>query len=154
MSLSDLVTPEAVIVPLRATSSKQALQEMSERAAQLCGVPSRVISDAIRQRERLGATSVGGGIAIPHAKILNIPSIFAVFARLEKPVDFDARDGAPVDLICMLIAPEGAGADHLKALSRIARALHDPALVARLRGAKDAAALYLLLMRASESRAA
>lgn len=154
MSLNDLISPESVIAPLRAASSKQALQEMSERAASLCGVPSRVISDAIRQRERLGATGVGGGIAIPHAKILNIPSIFAVFARLEKPVDFASRDGIPVDLICMLIAPEFAGADHLKALSRIARVLHEPAFVTRLRGAKDAAALYLLLTQVPESRAA
>jgi PTS system nitrogen regulatory IIA component len=97
---------------------------------------------------------VGGGIAIPHGKMPKTDRIFGVFARLERPIDFDALDGDPVDLIFLLIAPEGAGADHLKALSRIARALRDPGLTSRLRATRDASGLYLLLTQTTASFAA
>ena len=154
MSLGDLIKPESVLPSLKVISRKQALQEMSERAATVSGLPARRIFDAVLQRERLGGTAVGGGIAIPHGKLVEAKNIFAVFARLDRPVDFEARDGAPVDLICMLIAPESAGADHLKALSRVARMLHNPTFVGRLRSARDGAALHLLLTQMTDSRAA
>jgi PTS system nitrogen regulatory IIA component len=154
MPLSDLITPEAVIPALRAGSKKQALQELSERASALCGLPPREIFDVVLQRERLGSTGVGNGVAIPHGKMANVKQIFGVFARLERPIDFEAQDSAPVDLIFLLIAPESAGADHLKALSRIARALREPAFTARLRATKDPSALYLMLTQAPASYAA
>ena len=147
MPLSDLITPEAVIPTLRASSKKQALQELSERASAICGLPAREIYDVVLQRERLGSTGVGNGIAIPHGKIARVTQIFGVFARLERPIDFEAQDSAPVDLIFLLIAPESAGADHLKSL-------RDPAFTARLRASKDPSALYLMLTQAPASYAA
>ena len=154
MSLTDLISPESIIPALRAQTRRQVMQEMSEKASALSGVPATVVFEAVRLRERLGGTGVGGGVAIPHAKSAGVKRIFGVFARLERGVEFDARDGAPVDLFFMLIAPELAGAEHLKALSRVARALHDPAFVARLRGAVDAAALHVLFSQDVHSRAA
>ena len=121
MSLNDLLTPDAVIASLRVNGKKQALQELSDRAAEVSGLPAREIFDSILQRERLGPTGVGDGIAIPHGKLAKCRRIFGVFARLERPIDFEALDGLPVDLIFLLIAPESAGADHLKALATIAR---------------------------------
>ena len=132
MPLSDLLSFEAVLPALKVNSKKQALQELSDRAAAVSGLPAREIYDSILQRERLGSTGVGNGIAIPHAKLAKAQQIFGLFARLERPVDFEAQDGAPVDLMFMLIAPESAGADHLKALSRIARAVRDPAFTAHV----------------------
>ncbi len=145
MPLSDMITTNAIIPALRVANKKQALQDMSERAAELSGLPVREIFDSLIQRERLGSTGVGAGIAIPHGKLPKVDRIFGIFARLEKPIDYEALDGAPVDLIFLLIAPEGAGADHLKALARIARALRDPALAAKLRATKDSSALFAML---------
>ena len=145
MPLSDMITTNAIIPALRVANKKQALQDMSERAAELSGLPVREIFDSLIQRERLGSTGVGAGIASPHGKLPKVDRIFGIFARLEKPIDYEALDGAPVDLIFLLIAPEGAGADHLKALARIARALRDPALAAKLRATKDSSALFAML---------
>ena len=154
MEIIDLISPESVVPNLRATSKKLALQELARRAAEIAGLPERAVFDVLLERERLGTTGVGNGIAIPHGKIARVTQIFGVFARLERPIDFEAQDSAPVDLIFLLIAPESAGADHLKALSRTARALRDPAFTARLRASKDPAALYLLLTQAPASYAA
>jgi PTS system nitrogen regulatory IIA component len=154
MPLNDLVEANAILPALRVTTKKQALQDISDRAAEISGMSARDIFDALLQRERLGSTGVGGGIAIPHGKMPKTDRIFGVFARLERPIDFDALDGDPVDLIFLLIAPEGAGADHLKALSRIARALRDPGLTSRLRATRDASGLYLLLTQTTASFAA
>jgi PTS system nitrogen regulatory IIA component len=151
--LSDLISVEAVLPALKVNSKKQALQELSERAAAVSGLSAREIFDSILQRERLGSTGVGNGIAIPHAKLAKAQQIFGLFARLERPVDFDAQDGTPVDLMFMLIAPESAGADHLKALSRIARAVRDPNFTARLRATRDASALYLMLTQPAANAA-
>lgn len=145
MSLHDLIDNNAIIASLRVTSKKQALQEISERASAIANLPAREIFDALLQRERLGSTGVGGGIAIPHGKLPRVTHMIGLFARLEKPIDYEALDGEPVDLIFLLLAPEAAGADHLKALSRVARALRDSSLTARLRATKDASGLYLLL---------
>ncbi len=145
MALADLLQDQAIIPALRMNSKKQVLQEMSARAAKLTGVPEREIFDVVLQRERLGSTGVGSGIAIPHGKLKQIKSICGVFARLETPVDFEALDDQPVDLVFLLLAPEGAGADHLKALSRIARLFRDPDLVAKLRSTESASALYACL---------
>ena len=118
------------------------------------GLPEREVFDTIQQRERLGSTGVGNGIAIPHGKLPGIKQITGVFARLEQPVDFEALDDQPVDLVFLLLAPEGAGADHLKALSRIARVLRDADVVTKIRGSRDAAAIHTLLASAPTSHAA
>ncbi|WP_307267072.1 PTS IIA-like nitrogen regulatory protein PtsN [Labrys wisconsinensis] len=154
MPLSDLLAPDAVLPALRVNSKKQALQEISERAAALTGVGEREIFDILLQRERLGSTGVGNGIAIPHGKLGKISRLFGLFARLERPIDYEAIDGQPVDLIFLLLAPEPAGADHLRALSRVARLLRDPAMVQSLRHTRDAATLYTLLSTEPTSHAA
>lgn len=145
MSLHDLIDPSAVIPALKVATKKQALQEISERASAVSGLPAREIFDALLQRERLGSTGVGGGIAIPHGKLPRVSRMLGIFARLERPIDYEALDGEPVDLIFLLLAPEAVGADHLKALSRVARALRDSSLTARLRATRDASGLFLLL---------
>jgi PTS system nitrogen regulatory IIA component len=153
MSLTDLIAPNAVIPVLKVTSKKEAIQELAARAAQLTGHNERTIADTLLQREKLGSTGVGSGIAIPHGKLPKLGKLFGMFARLERPVDFEALDGQPVDLIFLLLAPETAGADHLKALARIARLLRDPDLGQKLRASQDAEALYAVLALPSASAA-
>ncbi|MBN9020231.1 MAG: PTS IIA-like nitrogen regulatory protein PtsN [Rhizobiales bacterium] len=145
MDLSDLITPDAIVPALKANGKKQALQELAEKAATLTGLDERQIFDTLLQRERLGSTGVGNGIAIPHGKLAGLKRIHGVFARLAKPIEFDALDDQPVDLIFLLLAPESAGADHLKALARIARLLREPGLATKLRASSDASALYAVL---------
>lgn len=154
MELSDLIGPDAVVGSLKAGSKKQALQDLSEQAAKLADLPERVVFDTLLQRERLGSTGVGQGIAIPHGKVAGLEHLFGVFARLDKPIDFEALDDEPVDLIFLLLAPEGAGADHLKALARIARLLRSPQLAAKLRATSDPAALYAVLTQSAATSAA
>ena len=145
MALADLLQLDAIIPALRVNSKKQLLQELEARASRITGVAEREVFDVILQRERLGSTGVGHGIAIPHGKLASIDTIVGVFARLENAVDFEALDDQPVDLVFLLLAPEGAGADHLKALSRIARVLRDPELVAKLRATDSDTAIYTFL---------
>jgi PTS system nitrogen regulatory IIA component len=154
MALADLLHQDAIIPALRANSKKQLLQELAAKASKLTGLPEREIFDVVLQRERLGSTGVGNGIAIPHGKLTSIKSIIGIFARLEAPVDFEALDDQPVDLVFLLLAPEGAGADHLKALSRIARVLRDQDLVAKLRATESASAIYAFLNEEQTSNAA
>lgn len=154
MTLSDLIAREAVLPLLKAANKKQALGELSERAAEACGLPAREIFDALLQRERLGSTGIGTGVAIPHGKLDKVERITGVFARLEKPIDFESLDGEPVDLILLLIAPQSAGADHLKALARAARLLRSPAITARLRASRDAGAIHAILAEEPHSDAA
>jgi PTS system nitrogen regulatory IIA component len=154
MPLSDLLALSAVIPALKVNSKKQLLQEISAKAAALTGMGEREIFDVLLQRERLGSTGVGSGIAIPHGKLAKLPHLFGLFARLERPIDFEAIDGQPVDLIFLLLAPETAGADHLRALSRIARVLRDPAIVQKLRATRDAAGLHVILCAEQASHAA
>ncbi|GAA0780153.1 PTS IIA-like nitrogen-regulatory protein PtsN [Roseibium denhamense] len=145
MDLSDLLGKDAVIACLKAKSKKQAIQELSGKAAELTGLSEREIFDTLLQRERLGSTGVGHGIAIPHGKLTRLDKLVGVFAKLDKPVDFDSLDDQPVDVVFLLLAPEGAGADHLKALARIARQLRDNTVINGLRSAGDAEAIYELL---------
>jgi PTS system nitrogen regulatory IIA component len=153
MPLNDLVALNAVIPALKVTSKKQALQELAARAAPLCGQNERAIFEILVQREKLGSTAVGNGIAIPHGKMPNLAKLFGLFARLDKPIDFESLDGQPVDLIFLLLAPEGAGADHLKALARVARLLRDASTAHKLRASHDADALYAVLAMPSASAA-
>src|SRR5581483_2141635 len=145
MDLADLITPEAIYPSLKAKTKKQALQEMAQRASVLTGVDAREIFDTLLQRERLGSTGIGRGIAVPHGRLAALRKILSVFARLEEPIEFEALDGEPVDLIFLLLPPEHAGADHLKALARISRLLREPATIDKLRASRDRAALYSVL---------
>lgn len=154
MPLADFLAPNAVLPMLRASSKKQALQELAQQSGLLLGREQREIFETLLQRERLGSTGVGGGIAIPHGKLPKLDKLFGLFARLEKPIDFESLDGEPVDLVFLLLAPEAAGADHLKALARVARMLRDPEIVAKLRATRDAGAIYTLLTATSASNAA
>jgi nitrogen PTS system EIIA component len=154
MEISDLMTPESVIPNLRVSSKKQALQELAKRASDVTGVHERAIFDVLLERERLGTTGVGNGIAIPHGKLPNLDRLYGVFARLERPIDFEAIDEQPVDLIFLLLAPESAGADHLKALARVSRLLRDKAGCEKLRGTDASDALYALITESASSRAA
>ena len=150
----DLVSPNAIIPALKVNGKKQALQEIAAKAATLTGQGERAILEILLQREKLGSTGVGNGVAIPHGKLAKLANVFGLFARLERPVDFDALDGQPVDLIFLLLAPEGAGADHLKALARVARLLRDPEIARRLREQRDADAIYAVLSMPAASSAA
>jgi len=136
MTITDLVAPEAVLPALKVNSKKQALQELAARAASLTGQNERAIFEVLLQREKLGTTAVGYGVAIPHGKLPKLEKLFGLFARLERPIDFEAMDGQPVDLVFLLLAPEGAGADHLKALARIARLLRDQDVAKKLRASR------------------
>lgn len=154
MEISDLVSAEAVVPNLKATSKKQALQELARRAADVSSLGERQVFDVLMERERLGTTGVGNGIAIPHGKIAQLDRLYGVFARLERPIDFQSIDDEPVDLIFLLLAPEEAGADHLKALARISRLLRDKTVCEKLRGTDTREALYAILAESRESRAA
>jgi len=151
MLLSDFISPDSVVSSLKAKTKKQLLQDLSARAARLTGLPEREIFDVLLQRERLGSTGLGHGIAIPHGKMQGLKRIFGLFARLAEPIDFEAVDGEPVDIVFLLLAPEGAGADHLKALARISRLLREGSAVEKLRACKDAAGLYAVLTEGETS---
>jgi PTS system nitrogen regulatory IIA component len=150
----EFLSPDAVVASLRATSKKQALQELARRAAQLTGRHERAIFDVLLERERLGTTGVGRGIAIPHGKLPGLDRVRGLLARLEKPVDFDAVDDQPVDLIFLLLAPEQAGADHLKALARVSRLLRDDRLCERLRGCDSAEGIWAMVNETEAANAA
>jgi PTS system nitrogen regulatory IIA component len=153
MLLTDLVAPNAIIPALKVNSKKQLLQELAGKAAELCGQSERTILETLLQRERLGTTGVGNGVAIPHGKLPKLTNLFGVFARLDRPVDFESMDNEPVDLVLLLLAPETAGADHLKALARVARLFKDADVVRKLRNSRDAEALYAVLAMPSASAA-
>lgn len=153
MEISDLITPESVIAKLKVSSKKQALQELSARAAKIANLPERRIFEGLIERERLGTTGVGQGIAIPHAKFSELDRLYGLFARLDQPIDFDAIDEHPVDLIFVLLAPGDAGAEHLKALALVSRLLRNQAVCAKLRGSDDTSALYALLTEHAASTA-
>ncbi len=144
--MNELVQQGAVVAALKAGSKKQVLQELSVRAAKLTGLHERQIFDVLLERERLGTTGVGRGIAIPHGKLKELEQLQGIFAKLEKPIDFDAIDDEPVDLIFLLLAPESAGADHLKALAKVSRLLRDETMCAKLRSSENADAIYALLV--------
>jgi PTS system nitrogen regulatory IIA component len=154
MDIADLLSLEGVLPRLKAASKKQLLQELAQHAATLSGLDERQIFEVLLERERLGTTGVGRGIAIPHGKFAKLERLIGVFARLEQPIGFDAVDDKPVDLVFLLLAPESAGADHLKALARISRLLRDETVCAKLRGSESREALYALLTDERASHAA
>jgi PTS system nitrogen regulatory IIA component len=153
-SIGEMIQPDAIVANLRVSSKKQALQELSKRAAELTGLSERKIFEVLIQRERLGTTGVGHGIGIPHGKLSELDRLYGLFARLEHPIDCDAIDEQPVDLICVLLAPETAGADHLKALARVSRLLRDQSVCEKIRGSDKAEAIHALLTNSTASHAA
>lgn len=154
MEISELLDPEGIVPNLKVTSKKQALQELAKRAARVCGAEERAIFDVLLEREKLGTTGVGNGIAIPHGKLPGLERPCGVFARLAQPIPFESIDEQPVDLIFLLLAPEDAGAEHLKALARVSRLLRDRTVCQKLRGSESAEAIYALLSTSEASRAA
>jgi len=155
MEIHDLIeSSSGVIAAMRVGSKKQALQDLAKRASELASQNERAIFDVLMDRERLGTTGVGNGIAIPHGKMAGLDKLYGVFARLETPVDFQAIDDRPVDLVFLLLAPETAGADHLKALARVSRLLRNSQVCEKLRGTDQADALYAILSDTAETRAA
>ncbi len=153
MTLTDLLSPKAVISPLRANGKKQALQELAQHAAVLTGLPEREIYEALLQRERLGSTGIGDGIAIPMAACPVSTGSSGSSPAPTRPIEFEALDGQPVDIVFVLIAPEGAGADHLKALARVARVLRNQSVLEQVRKIRDPDAIYAVLAE-SEAKAA
>lgn len=155
MPMLEFLDPNSVVPALRARAKKQVLQELSAEAVRrLPALDEREVFETLLQRERLGSTGIGDGVAIPHGKLARLDRLFGLVARLERPVDFEALDGQPVDIAFLLLAPEGAGADHLKALAQVARVLREPGMLERIRAARDASALYALLTHTSASQAA
>ena len=154
MDIADLISPGGVISNLRATSKKQALQELARSAADLTGLHERTIFDTLLERERLGTTGVGNGIAIPHGKFAGLDRLYGMFARLERAINFDSIDEQPVDLIFLLLAPEGAGADHLKALARVSRLLRNGGVCEKLRQIDAPESLYTALIQPATNHAA
>ena len=154
MEIYDLIKPESVFANFHATSKKQAIQDLAKKAAEITDLHERAIFDILMERERLGTTGVGNGVAIPHGKLASLGSLHGLFARLEKPIDFQSIDEQPVDLIFLLLAPETAGADHLKALARVSRLLRDKTVCEKLRGTDQSEALFALLTQAAAHQAA
>lgn len=149
-----LTGPEAVLASVKTSGKKALLAELASRAAGLYALDERRLFDRLVEREALGSTGVGGGIAIPHGRVATIASPCGLFARLAQPVAFDAIDERPVDVVFLLMAPEGAGADHLKALARVSRLLRDRSLVDKLRATESAEALYALLVEPIQAQSA
>jgi len=154
IELSDLLNPGAVVLDLKAGSKRQALRALAERSAAANGLEPAPVLEALLEREKLGTTGIGDGLAIPHAKLEGLDRMVGVFARLETPISFDALDDEPVDLVFLLLAPTTAAADHLKALARVARVFRDSELCAALRQAGNPSAAFDLLTGRRQPHAA
>jgi PTS system nitrogen regulatory IIA component len=155
VEIADLLPgPDAVLACVKASGKKALLAELVSRAATLYKLDERRLFDRLLERERLGSTGIGGGIAIPHGRMAALSAPVGVFARLAQPIDFDSIDERPVDVVFLLVAPEGAGADHLKALARVSRLLRDRALVEKLRATDNADALFAMLVEAIQTQSA
>lgn len=155
VEIADIIAPDGIILDLKSCNSKrQVLSELSRQAAATLGIDQQHLLEALMERERLGTTGIGHGIAIPHARLAGLGRLVGLFARLDHPVDFEALDDEPSDLIFLLLAPESADADSLKALARISRTLRDPALRQRLRQESDREAVYRMLTQKPECHAA
>jgi nitrogen PTS system EIIA component len=142
MHIKDFLSPSNVVTDLRASNKTSVLQELALRAAAILKMPADTISAELLKREQLGSTGMGDGIAIPHARVAGVMAPFGLLARLKEPIDFDAVDGQPVDLVFLLLGPASPQGEQLNVLACVARKLRDPATVAELRSAKDSQALY------------
>ncbi len=154
MNLSDILRPEAVKVMGTLTSKKRLFQELGDMLSTTHGIDSATAFAALQERENLGPTGVGLGVALPHARIADITEVVGAFIRVEKPFDFNSVDKQPVDLIFALFAPQDTGVEHLKALALVSRTMRDPAICAKLRANCDVATLHALLTEAQSTKAA
>jgi PTS system nitrogen regulatory IIA component len=154
MELSEIIGVDAVRAPLKATSKKRLLTDLADMAESVYHLPQATVYKALMDREALGPTGVGRGVAIPHARFAGVDRVIGLFVRLEKPVDFESIDRQPVDLVFALFAPEMAGAEHLKALARVSRTLRSEAVCAKLRSTYDPLALYTILTEGKAEQAA
>jgi nitrogen PTS system EIIA component len=154
MELARMIAPNAVRVASQLTSKKRLFQELAEIAAQAYGLSAPAILDGLQERETLGPTGVGHGIALPHARVEDIGRIVGIFVRLERPLDYDSVDRLPVDLVFALFAPKDSGVEHLKALALVSRTMRDQAVVQKLRSNTDPAKLYAILTEARAPQAA
>lgn len=145
IALNDLLVPAAVVAGMSAGSKKKLFQQLGAVSAEAYGLDAVEVTAQLNHREKLGSTGFGGGIAIPHGKIEGLAEVRAIFVQLDRPVDFAAIDDLPVDLICALLSPPDAGAEHLKALARVSRCMRDRVLGAKLRGVGSTDALFALL---------
>ena len=153
MQLADFLDCDAIKTSLPGGNKRSLVQQLANLAGQRLGIDAAAIVAALNEREQLGSTGFGQGVAIPHAKIDGLPEIYALFARLGEPVDYKAIDGRPIDLVFLLLSPPDAGAEHLKALAAISRVTRDAATLERLRGARSPDALAAVLMGADEREA-
>jgi len=154
MQISDILSPDSVRIINSVTSKKRLFQELGEVLCHTCDIKAARATAALQERESLGPTGVGHGVALPHARLEGLTDVFGVFVRLEKPVDFDSIDKKPVDLVFGLFAPEGAGVDHLKALAVVSRTMREAGLCDKLRANSDTATLHALLTNAQRPKAA
>ena len=153
MQISDILRPEAVKSLGASSSKKRLFHDLGDIAESAYSLSAQTVIDALIERESLGPTGVGHGIALPHARLHHIDSVRGMFLRLEKPIDFDSVDRQPVDLIFALLAPEEAGVDHLKALALVSRTMRDPDMQAKLRANADPATLHTILTEAQAQAA-
>ena len=154
MEISDLLSPKRIAPHFKAKCKKQALEALAEFAARALGIDGDQTLHRLQERERLGSTGVGGGVGIPHGKLEELDGIYGFLALLDEPIDFDSVDDEPVDIIFLLLTPEGAGADHLKALARVSRVLRDGGVCEALRGAEASEAAFAVLTAKETSNAA
>lgn len=154
MKIVDLLKPEAVKVLSAASSKKRLMHEVGDMAAQVYGPDADMLVNALMEREALGPTGVGYGVALPHTRVAGLDQVVGAFLLLERPIDFDAVDRQPVDLVFALFAPEDAGVEHLKALALVSRTLRENALRAKLRANPDPATLFTILTESEEVKAA
>lgn len=145
MKIADFLDSRAVLPLLKASTKKQALQDIAQQLGSLIAIDQRVIFETLLTREKLGSTGLGQGIAIPHGRIPGLQQVTGLFAKLATPIDYDAVDGKPVDLIFALLSPDHAGADHLTALAKISRVMRSPAAVSKLRATNTTEGLYAVL---------
>lgn len=145
MKIGDFLDSRAVLPLLKASTKKQALQEIAQALGSLIAVDQRVIFETLLTREKLGSTGLGQGIAIPHGRIPGLKQVTGLFAKLATPIDYDAVDGKPVDMVFVMLSPDHAGADHLTALAKISRVMRSPAAVSKLRATNTTEGLYAVL---------
>ncbi len=145
MKLSEIMSEKSVFLGLKSNSKRQLLQDMANRASEISGIDERTIFDTILERENLGSTGFGDGTALPHGRFDNLDKVYGFIAKLNSPIDYEAIDGKPVDLIFMLLSPEGNGADHLTALASASRILKDEITRSKLRQMNSAQEIFALL---------
>ena len=153
MKINNFIDQDSILLDLKSSSKRQTLKELSKRIADTRNLSERVIFDVLLEREKLGSTGIGHGIAIPHGKLKGLDKICGCFVKLNEPIDFDSIDGKPVDLIFLLLAPEDSGVQHLKALALMSRIMGNNNFCNKLRSSKSAESIFSLLIKEQNSKA-